>query len=205
MDFIMPVCKKIMTNKHSISYGFFILLGLFLLPTAGADFTVVKPGSILTEKTIELSGQLNLDLSSRVEEALGKGIPLEIAIEFRLYRQRDIIWDALIANWSFSHSIQYHALSRQYLVRGHGADADSVESFTTLQESLNYMGALDGLVLPLPQELVAPGPGANEYQYNGRIRAQLAIESLPAPLRPVAYTSTDWRLNTGWVTWKVPR
>lgn len=182
----------------------FSLAMLLVMPRATqADFSVANPGSTLTDKTMELSGQLNLGLSSRVEEALGKGIPIDVTIEYRLYRQRNIIWDALIAHWSFIHSIQYHALSRQYLVRGHGIDADIVESFITLQEALNYMGALDDLILPLPQTLAEPEANKEKYKYIGQIRAQLAIESLPAPLRPVAYTSADWRLNTGWVTWKI--
>lgn len=178
-----------------------LLITLLLATTAQADFSAVKPGSVLTEKTMELSGQLNLDLSTRAEEALSKGIPIEVVIESRLYRKRNIIWDELLANWSFTHSIQYHALSRQYLVRGRGLDAEGVESFITLQEALTYMGGLDGLALPL--KLEDSEPNEEDYQYRGQIRARLAIESLPAPLRPVAYTSSDWRLNTGWVSWKI--
>ena len=180
-----------------------IVFNLTILDTALADFKVIKPGAVLASKTMELSGQLRLDLSTRVEEALDKGIPLTIEVEYRLFRIRNIIWDLQLANWSFTHSIQYHALSRQYLVRGHGLDASSVESFTTLQEALNFMGTLDGLSLPLPPQLDETIDTKNNPGYRAQIRARLVIESLPAPLRPVAYTSTDWRLNTGWVSWKI--
>jgi hypothetical protein len=206
MDFIMHACKKnnvSAATRWTITCLFFLAISVSMAGEAAADFSVVKPGSILTGKTMELSGQLDLDLSTRVEEALGKGIPLDVTIQARLYRERNLIWDTLIANWSFVHSIQYHALSRQYLVRGHGVDAEIVESFTTLQEALTYMGALDGLVLPLPHKLMAADTKNGAPQYNGQLRARLAIETLPAPLRPVAYTSADWRLNTGWVKWKV--
>lgn len=202
----MPACKKnnaLMPAGQTTTRVFLLVFCLFTFNTALADFSIAKPGSVLTVTTMELSGQLNLELSTRVEEALGKGIPLDVVIQVRLYRKRNLIWDALVANWSFTHSIQYHALSRQYLVRGHGADADIVESFTTLQEALNYMGALDGLILQLPHELDATASENKAPQYNGRLRARLAIETLPAPLRPVAYTSADWRLNTGWATWTV--
>jgi len=180
-----------------------IVLGLNKPGTVLAEFSVTKPGAILTDKTMELSGQLRLDLSEKTEEALGKGIPLVIEVEYRLFRIRKIIWDVQLASWSFTHSIQYHALSRQYLVRGHGLDASNVESFTTLQEALSFMGTLDDLTLPLPQQLDNTLAKKNSQGYRAQVRARLVIESLPAPLRPVAYTSSDWRLNTGWVSWKI--
>jgi len=180
-----------------------IVFNLNILDTVMADFTVIKPGAVLANKTMELSGQLRLDLSAKVEEALDKGIPLAIEVEYRLFRIRKFIWDAQLANWSFTHSIKYHALSRQYLVRGHGLETSSVESFTTLQEALNFMGTLDGLSLPLPQQLDETTETKNNPGYRVQVRARLVIESLPAPLRPVAYTSSDWRLNTGWVSWKI--
>ncbi len=180
-----------------------IVLGLNKPGTVLAEFSVTKPGAILTDKTMELSGQLRLDLSEKTEEALGKGIPLVIEVEYRLFRIRKIIWDVQLASWSFTHSIQYHALSRQYLVRGHGLDASNVESFTTLQEALSFMGTLDDLTLPLPQQLDNTPAKKNSQGYRAQVRARLVIESLPAPLRPVAYTSSDWRLNTGWVSWKI--
>ncbi|MFV1992351.1 MAG: DUF4390 domain-containing protein [Acidiferrobacterales bacterium] len=182
-----------------------IVFNLNILDTVLADFTVIKPGAELVNKNMELSGQLRLDLSAKVEEALDKGIPLAIEVEYRLFRIRKFIWDDQVANWSFTHSIQYHALSRQYLVRGHGLDDSSVESFTTLQEALSFMGSLDGLVLPLPQQLEEISDAKNNPGYRVQVRARLVIEALPAPLRPVAYTSGDWRLNTGWVSWKIAR
>lgn len=180
-----------------------VVLGLNKPGTVLAEFSVTKPGAVLTNKTMELSGQLRLDLSEKTEEALDKGIPLVIEVEYRLFRIRKIIWDVQLASWSFTHSIQYHALSRQYLVRGHGLDASNVESFTTLQEALSFMGTLDDLALPLPQQLDDTLDKKNSQGYRAQVRARLVIESLPAPLRPVAYTSSDWRLNTGWVSWKI--
>jgi len=194
-----------MGRTKTIAGLLLVLLGLAFVTPAVAEFSVLKPGSTLKSKTMELSGQLDLGLSARVEEALGKGIPLVVDVELRLYRKRSVIWDTLIARWSFTHSIQYHALSRQYLVRGRGMDTNNVDSFTTLQEALNYMGSLDGLVLPLPQKLADLKQGAEGEEFKCQIRARLVIESLPAPLRPVAYTSADWRLNTGWISWTATR
>ena len=50
---------------------------------------------------------------------------------------------------------------------------------------------------PIPDALAAQG------EYLVRMRAHLDIETLPAPLRPVAYTSPSWHLNSGWTTWTI--
>jgi hypothetical protein len=50
-----------------------------------------------------------------------------------------------------------------------------------------------------------PSLARTEQNYVLDVRVSLDIESLPAPLRPVAYTSLDWHLNSGWTTWTVKR
>ncbi|MGW8248727.1 MAG: DUF4390 domain-containing protein, partial [Acidiferrobacterales bacterium] len=70
-----------------------------------------------------------------------------------------------------------------------------VESFTSLSQALRSTGSL------VDQEFqMNHFPGKNE-KYLLEMRVSLSIESLPAPLRPVAYTSLAWRLNSGWTQW----
>lgn len=177
------------------------LLTVTLTGAATADFKVAEVHAHFANESLMLSGNLDLGLSSRVEEALAKGIPIEIVIDIRLKRHRRLMWNENIAAWSLRRRIQYHALSGQYLVMTRdtdlaAADFDVKESFTTLQEGLKQLGVLNDLKLAL-----APMPTAGEYSLE--LRAQLDIEALPAPLRPVAYTSLSWRLNSGWSTWKL--
>ena len=84
----------------------------------------------------------------------------------------------------------------QYLYNAQVNMQDTVNAFTTLQEGLKQLGVLNDLKLAL-----APMPTAGEFSLE--LRVQLDIEALPAPLRPVAYTSLSWRLNSGWSTWKL--
>jgi hypothetical protein len=86
------------------------------------------------------------------------------------------------------------ALSSQYLVSGVGQT--QVESFTTLGQALRSTGTLIDNEFPMNHF-----PSKDE-NYLLEVRASLSIESLPAPLRPVAYTSTDWRLSSGWSEWR---
>jgi len=172
------------------------LLALTLAGAAAADFTVtdVKPKFI--GQSLLLAGNLDLSLTTKVEEALSKGIPLEVIVDIRLYQQRRWLWDKNVASWTLHRRIQYHALSGQYLVSTGEPGADSSESFITQQDALKQLGVFSDFRLALSE---APAEG----NYLIEVRANLDIEALPAPLRPVAYTSLAWHLNSGWTTWKV--
>jgi hypothetical protein len=41
----------------------------------------------------------------------------------------------------------------------------------------------------------------NSHDYQIGIRARLDLDSLPAPLRPIAYISPSWRMSSGWYQW----
>jgi hypothetical protein len=173
-------------------------MALSLSGQAYADFKVTEVQPKLADKSLVLAGNLELSLSSSVEEALSKGIPLDVIIDVRLYKNRRYLWNKHIASWTLRRSIQYHALSGQYLVSDGDPGAETHESLLTQQEALKQLGTLNDLTLPLPEM-----PPAGDYSVE--VRVGLDIESLPTPLRPVAYTSFSWHLNSGWTSWKVAR
>ena len=178
--------------------GLAIATALLLLALpAGADFKVVEVQPRLEGRTLVLNGGLDLTLTSKVEEALSKGIPLEVMIDVRLYRKRWVVWHQGLGRWTLRRRIAYHALSGQYLVGNVEPGPDARESHGSLLEALRALGALNGVRLPLAADVPPEG------EYGVELRAVLDIEALPAPLRPLAYTSLDWRLNSGWSTWKL--
>lgn len=144
-----------------------------------------------------LSGNLELSLPPKVEEALNTGIPLEFIVDVRLYRRRALLWDRRVQGWELRRELRFHALSGQYLVSGEPTLPQNRESFDSLSEALAQAGALDKVNLPLAE----PASAAAEYRIGVRVR--LDIEALPQLLRPVAYTSRAWDLNSGWTTWQV--
>lgn len=173
------------------------MLLLVAQPAAIAGFTVSSIQPRAAGKTLHVSGNFDLSLTPKVEEAVGKGIPLQLVVDMRLYRERPLIWDERIDDWSMRRELSFHALSGQYLIGGVDAVTGDRESFIALNEALNEIGSLDDVTLPLPAPLKA---GAT---YRLDVRVALDIEALPSLLRPVAYTSSDWDLNSGWTTWKV--
>jgi hypothetical protein len=107
------------------------------------------------------------------------------------------VWDRNVATVKALYRIQSHALSRHYVVR----DLSTGESTTypSFDEMASRLGQIDGLPL-LDDHVLEP----NE-QYRVRLRASLERESLPTPLRLLAYFNSSWRLSSDWTTWLLQR
>jgi hypothetical protein len=170
--------------------------GAVLLP-AHADFKVAELQPRLVDNALIVNGSMQLELSRKVDEALSKGIELPVIIEVRLYRQRAFLWNQKIESWTLRRTLRYHALSGQYIV---SAD-NNADSFLSANDALKHLGTLSELRLSLNDSETTST--ADEYLM--KLRAHIDIEALPAPLRPVAYTTLSWHMNTGWTTWNVPR
>ncbi|MBI3571255.1 MAG: DUF4390 domain-containing protein [Gammaproteobacteria bacterium] len=169
---------------------------LFALPAA-ADFKVTEVQPRFGGGALLLNGTIDLALTTKVEEALSKGIQLDIVIDVRLHRLRWLVWHQGVGSWTLRRRIGYHALSGQYLISTAESGVDVKESHSSVQEALRALGSLNDLRLTLPESTPPEG------EYSVEVRASLDIEALPSPLRPVAYTSLAWRLNSGWSLWKL--
>jgi len=146
-------------------------LALALLGEAAADFKIADVQPKFTEQSLTFAGNLDLGLSAKVEEALAKGIPLEVVIDVRLYHQRRYLWDKKIASWTLRRRIQYHALSGQYLVSAGEGEAETRESLLTQQEALKQLGSLSDLKLALPDSPSA-GVYSADITWSARVRAR---------------------------------
>lgn len=200
MASIMHVCARPeMPRRWRLAAWLMLMVGgLFVATVAGAaGFRVdaVEPHDV--GKLLRLEGALELGLTSKVEDALSNGIPLEFAINFRLYRRRALLWDETMQSWGVRRQLRYHALSGQYLIRTEQGASHSRGGYSSLAEALRRMGSLEDVSLPLDEPLQPEG------DYRLGVRVSLDIEALPPLLRPVAYTSRAWDLNSGWTTWKV--
>ena len=174
-----------------------IFLGATLALASGFQVSSVQAHA--AGATLYVSGLLELGLTDRVEEAVDNGIPIELTIDIRLYRRRALIWDQRLAQWRLRRELRYHALSGQYLVGGASDAPLERENFDSLNDALTEMGTLPEVMLALDQPL------ESDADYRVDLRVALDIEALPSLLRPVAYTSRAWDLNSGWTTWKLQR
>jgi hypothetical protein len=202
MVFIMPAPQKIRRHPDMRTRPpGVLLLGLALLLAARADaanFSVKSAQPFLDQRVLHVNARLDLPLNPRIEEALSKGIPIDVVIEVILVKHRWWWRNKVVTDHALRRRIQFHALSRQYLVSGVRAREPS-ESFGSLSEALVHAGRLDELAIPLTtkKEIEAGG------RYLLLLRAHLDIEALPMLMRPLAYATPAWRLNTGWTEWPI--
>lgn len=211
----MAFTMRWFANSKAIPLAAMLAVVVATAMPAEAEFRVAKIEPRVNGDLLTLDGRIDLSLSPRVEEALAKGIAMDILIDIRLYRERPWLWNEWIASWLLRRQVRYQALTGQYLVTesnqctppqercvtatGDNTGSGFGEGLESLIDTLRQAGGLGDLRLKLPRVL-GTDPG-----HVVELRAYLDIEALPAPLRPVAYTSADWHLNSGWTTWTLKR
>ena len=127
-------------------------------------------------------------------EAMRNGVALTVIVDVEVHRERGQWWDETLATRQLRYRIETNVLTGRYRVRNVDGVARNYRSLEEMTESL-------GRVESVP--VIARKLLSGDARYAARIRARLDIESLPSPLRPIAYLSPQWRLNTGWFEWQV--
>ncbi|MFT5174492.1 MAG: hypothetical protein ACI8W7_002679 [Gammaproteobacteria bacterium] len=173
-----------------------ILCLSFACLAANADFKVLEAKTLLTDGVHRVHADIAFDFSDEALEAMTNGVALTVAVEMQVLRITQV-WDPQVATVKALYRIQSHALSRQYVVK----DLSTGESTTypNFAEMIAQIGHIDGL--PLLDDYILD----SSEQYRVRLRATLERESLPTPLRLLAYFSRSWRLSSDWTTWPLQR
>ncbi len=170
-----------------------LLICVAPVPTMAQSFSVEDARTTLEDGVYRLDAHLNFDLPKKVLEALDNGVPLTFALDIEVHRPRRYLWDDSIASLEQRTTLQYFALSDQYLLRNLNSGFEA--SYSTLASALRALGDIRGLPI-IDAKLLRPGK-----HYMVSIRSYLDLESLPVPLRMRGYISRDWWLTSGWYSW----
>ncbi len=186
-----------MRARQTLSLAGLLACGVFVVVIRGAwaDFVLREIDARFVDDALYITTALDMSLSARSEEALNKGIPLDVIIDLALLEDRRFLWDRVVTDRTLHRRIQYHALSGQYLVSSTDGGEDEFARFSTAQAALTYAGALNDLDIPLAKKKDIN----SERRYWLKLRVLLDIETLPSPLRPLAYVTPAWHHNTGWI------
>ena len=193
MASFMLACKK--TN-------FYLTLFLWLLVAAWSSaaysrgFSIDQIEARQDGQSKQVDGKLTLKLTDDVRNALSKSIQLQLKMEFVLHRVRNYVWDKEVAVWTVPIAISYKPVSDEYVVSRPDL-LNQEETFGSQHEALERLGVFRDLNLPLPSPL------ADEKRYRLEARVKLELEQLPAMMRPLAYFSSSWHLNSKWTEWPI--
>ncbi len=170
-----------------------LALMLGIVPVAFAEFAVRKVEIENVEDRLLVSADVDLGLTKEVEDAVNNGVPLELLTEFRIIRS-GLLWDADIDEMKTRSRLRYHALSDHYIVET--STSEGIEMFRSVDDALRRIGRLRNITLTLPKSRA-------KSSHQLAVRSRLDIDALPGPLRPMAFLSSNWRLNSDWTHWKI--
>jgi hypothetical protein len=165
-------------------------------PASAAGFQVRSAETRLVDGVHLLDARIDFDFSDEATEAMRSGVALTVSVEMQVLRLSPV-WDRRVAGVTARYRIQAHALSRQYLVRN--LSTGETTTYRSFDEMVDRIGRIDEFPLLDDHVLV------EDADYRARIRASLDLESLPTPLRLLAYFKPSWRLSSEWTSWPLQR
>ena len=176
-----------------------LLLALCCLLAAdqvGARETrITEARTLLVDNVYRLGAHVDFDFNETLNDALHNGVPLMIDLHIEVLRDREWLWPELIAQLRQRFKLEYHALSRRYLVDNFSTGSQS--SFAALEDALAYIGDVYDLPL-IDVQLLEEGE-----TYLVRMRADIDVEALPTPVRVWAYLGSEWSLKSKWYQWQL--
>lgn len=134
-----------------------------------------------------LRSEFALELTSRLEEAVSRGVPLYFVVEFELTRPRWYWRDEKAATASQTYRLSYHALTQSYRLSA----GSLYQSFPTLKEALRLLAR--PRVPVFDRQKVVPGEN-----YVAQARMRLDVAQLPKAFQITALTSREWTLESEW-------
>lgn len=135
----------------------------------------------------ELLAELNFSLSPTAGKALRSGIVLYWDINVSVFDGHFLgFFNELIYVRSDRYSLRYNTLFNDYRVRNE--KNMSFRRFSSLSDAVDYLAIIKYDSIILPQ--------SSEEKCVVDLRVKLDIESLPIPLRPIAYFDAGWNLST---------
>lgn len=178
-----------------------MLAGLFGLSPAlaeeggffRADDVVIE----LVDGEYLLDGSCSIGLAPGARDALENNVPLVFEVQIQLVRKHRWLWDTVENETRHARRLEFHALSRSYVVSER--DTGRRASFRRLEDALRAAGNLRNVPLVTSQQLETDG------DYEIRLRGSLDIESLPTPVRLLAYASSAWDMESEWYAWPLVR
>jgi hypothetical protein len=191
MASFMLACKK---NNKLFLACLSLLITLWSSAAISGGFSIDQIKARLDGQSIQVDGNLTLKLTDDVKKALSKSIPLQLNLEFVLRRVRNYIWDKELAVWTVPIVISYKPVSGEYVVSRPDL-LNQEEAFDNEHAALERLGVFNDLSLPLPQTL------RDDKKYILEARVKLDLGQLPAMMRPLAYFSSSWHLNSKWTEW----
>jgi len=147
----------------------------------------------LTEEGYQLNADIELQLTSAMQEAVRKGVPLYFVAELQLTRGRWYWVDQTVVSANRERRITYAPLTDQYRVVTSGV-SQNVSSFDDVRRLLSRVRSWT----VADKGQLRPGE-----KYEAALRFRLDTSQLPKPFQLNVLGSREWSLASDWHRWSV--
>lgn len=145
-----------------------------------------------TEEGYALSAEFAVDLGTRMEEAVSRGVALHFNLEFELTRPRWYWANEHVAGRVIHYRLAYNALTRQYRLSA----GSFHQSFASLPEALRVLSRVASLHVADKGSLQAG------ETYAAALRLSLDRNQLPKPFQVDAIANRDWQVGAKVLRWQ---
>ena len=172
-----------------------MLPGLLLLAAFAAHAASIEPTRAALspgEEGYTLSAEFAVDLGSRLEEAVARGVPLYFNLEFVLERNRKYWVNEHIVGRTLIYRLAYSSLTRQYRL----STGSLHQNFGSLAEALRVVGRIAALPVADKDAL------KNGETYEAAVRLALDRSQLPKPFQVDAITDKGLQVEAKVLRWQ---
>lgn len=172
-----------------------MLAALLLFCAAAAHAGSIEPkAAALTpgEDGYTLSAEFVVDLGSRLEDAVARGVPLYFNLEFILERGRKYWVNEHIVTRGLGYRLAYSSLTRQFRL----STGNLHRNFASLGEALRALSRIAALPVAAKDAL------KDGETYEAAVRLSLDRSQLPKPFQVDAITDKGLQVDAGILRWR---
>ena len=174
----------------------FIVLTVYVNQFVYADGVNINSTITYIDNNIYyLDSSSELTLTDESYRALRQGISFEIHTDFQLLKKRKWLWDKIVFRKKLIYKLEHKPLTENFLVTN--LNTEIVNYYKNLDAAINAICNISKMKLFDKNKL------KKNIKYIARVRLYLDIDSLPSPLRPRAYFSSDWNISSQWYRWEI--
>ena len=179
---------------------FFVAAFVLPAPVQAAVSSQVEVSELRLERAegaLLLQSTLNLELSSSVEDALQKGMPIYFVTEAELTRDRWYWYDKKIGTIARHYRLAYQPLTRVWRLNVSRDPIGAVGSASSLSQTFETLPeALAAIRRTANWKLADVADLGNDNKFTLMFKFRLDVSQLPRPFQMMVGSQSEWNLAT---------
>ena len=168
-----------------------LALCFVVVSARAADVVIQSAQLVANDDGYSLSANFSINLGSRLEAAVNKGVVLYFAADFEMTRSRWYWFDEKVVQRNKTFQLSYHALTRQYRL----ASGALHQSFASLDDALRVLSRLRHW------QVIEKGEIEGGVVYAVAARLRLDPSQMPKTFQVSALSTREWSQSSEWLRW----